>query len=76
MDNRLIRWVVLIFLALAAAGAYLTRNCISVTNIPIQKELSLDDEQMGWVLGIFSLGYFVFRVPGGWLEIVSVRASH
>ncbi|MEZ6049701.1 MAG: MFS transporter [Planctomycetaceae bacterium] len=62
-----VRWVVLIFLALAAAGAYLTRNCISVTNIPIQKELSLDDEQMGWVLGIFSLGYFVFQVPGGWL---------
>lgn len=62
-----VRWVVLIFLAFSAGGAYLTRNCISVANTTIQKDLSISDEQMGWVLGISYFGYCIFQVPGGWL---------
>jgi MFS family permease len=58
---------VLAMLSLAAVGAYLTRHCIAVANTRIQAELSLSPEQMGWILGAFSLGYFVFQVPGGWL---------
>jgi sugar phosphate permease len=54
-------------LGLAAGCAYLTRHCIAVANTTILKELDLTEKQMGWVLGAFSLGYFVFQIPGGWL---------
>ena len=53
--------------ALASASAYLTRHCIAVANTTIQEELAFTDEQMGWILGAFSAGYFFFQVPGGWL---------
>jgi MFS family permease len=62
-----VRFGVIAFLALAAGSAYLTRHCIAVANTTIQKELSLSDEQMGWVFGAFAAGYFVCQIPGGWL---------
>ena len=33
----------------------------------MQSELGIDDKQMGWILGGFSLGYLFFQVPGGLL---------
>jgi len=54
-------------LGLAAGSAYLTRHCIAVANTTIMDELHLTEKQMGWVLGAFALGYFVFQIPGGWL---------
>ncbi|REJ88945.1 MAG: MFS transporter [Planctomycetota bacterium] len=62
-----VRIGVMIFVGLAASSAYLTRHCIAVANTSIQADLSLSDEQMGWVLGAFSAGYFIFQIPGGWL---------
>lgn len=59
--------VVIGLLGLAAGSAYLTRHCIAVANTTILKELKLTEEQMGWVLGVFSAGYFAFQIPGGWL---------
>ncbi|MBC8291419.1 MAG: MFS transporter, partial [Planctomycetes bacterium] len=59
--------VVIGLLGLAAGSAYLTRHCIAVANTTILKELDLTEKQMGWVLGSFALGYFVFQIPGGWL---------
>ena len=58
---------VIILLGLAAGSAYLTRHCIAVANTTILTELELSEWQMGWVLGVFSGGYFVFQIPGGWL---------
>jgi MFS family permease len=58
---------VLALLGLAAGSAYLTRHCIAAANTTIQKDLLLTEEQMGWVLGVFSGGYFIFQIPGGWL---------
>ena len=62
-----VRWIVLGFVAFASASAYLTRHCIAAANTTIQAELSLNDEQMGWVLAAFALGYLLFQVPGGLL---------
>ena len=62
-----VRFGVIALLALAAGSAYLTRHCIAVANTAIQQDLSLSDEQMGWVLGAFAAGYFVCQIPGGWL---------
>jgi sugar phosphate permease len=64
---RRLRVGVLVALSLAAGSAYLTRHCIAVANTTIQAELGLSVQQMGWILGSFSLGYFIFQVPGGWL---------
>lgn len=58
---------VIVLLGLAAGSAYLTRHCIAVANTTILEELKLTEKQMGWVLGSFALGYFVFQIPGGWL---------
>lgn len=43
------------------------RILISVAKDPVSADLSLDDEQMGWVLSIFALGYALFQTPAGLL---------
>jgi MFS family permease len=56
--------------ALIASGAvslYLTRHCLAVTNEAIQQELGFGSTAMGAVMSLFSLGYLLFQVPGGWL---------
>ena len=62
------RWVVLVFLALAAGSAYLTRNCIAVANTTIQSELKFTEDQMGWILGAFGAGYFAQYIPAAYLK--------
>lgn len=63
------RQVVMVLIASASATAYLTRHAIAPAVTTIQAEAGLTSEQMGLILGIFSLGYFVFQVPTGWLGI-------
>jgi ACS family glucarate transporter-like MFS transporter len=46
---------------------YVDRICISVAKEPISKDLKLTNEQMGWVLSAFALGYALFQTPGGML---------
>lgn len=41
------------------------RIMISVAKDPIAADLSLSDEQMGWVMSIFALGYALFQTPSG-----------
>lgn len=62
-----VRYWVLLWLCLAAAIAYLHRNAIAVTTTPIQKELGLSLEEMGWALSGFYLTYALFQIPTGWL---------
>ena len=51
-----VRLAVLVLLATASGSAYLTRHCLAVANTTIQKELGFNNEQMGLILGAFSLG--------------------
>ncbi len=44
---------------------YIDRACISAAKDPITGDLGLNDNQMGWVLSAFALGYALFQVPGG-----------
>lgn len=46
---------------------YIDRACISAAKDPITRDLGLTDNQMGWVLSAFALGYALFQVPGGLL---------
>jgi len=41
------------------------RILISVAKDPVSDSLSLSDNQMGWVLSIFALGYALFQTPSG-----------
>ena len=71
-----VRFGVIVLLGLAAGSAYLTRHCIAVANTTIQQELGISEEQMGYVFGAFSAGYFVFQIPGGWLgNRIGTRAA-
>ena len=47
---------------------YIDRACISAAKGPISNALGLSNNQMGWVLSIFALGYALFQVPGGLLS--------
>jgi MFS transporter, ACS family, glucarate transporter len=55
-----------------AAGSFLLamlilidRACISVAKESINKDLSLTDNQFGWVMSAFALGYALFQMPSG-----------
>jgi len=41
------------------------RILISVAKDPVSDSLDLSDNQMGWVLSIFALGYALFQTPSG-----------
>lgn len=47
---------------------YIDRACISVAKENISSDLGLSDNQMGWILSAFALGYAFFQVPGGLLS--------
>lgn len=61
-----IRYLVMAMLAMAMAGAYLTRNW-AVVNTTLAAEFGYDDKEMGLILAGFAMGYMWFQVPGGWL---------
>jgi ACS family glucarate transporter-like MFS transporter len=50
---------------LLAVLLYVDRVCISTAKGPITAELNLTDEQFGWILSIFALGYALFQTPTG-----------
>ena len=62
-----VRWNVILLLGFASLCAYLLRNGIAAANTTIQKELQIDDAQMGTILAAFGTAYFIFQVPGGLL---------
>ncbi|MEO1993858.1 MAG: MFS transporter [Planctomycetaceae bacterium] len=62
-----VRYLVAALIASGAVSLYLPRHCLAVTNKEIQQELGIGSTEMGAVMGLFSLGYLLFQVPGGWL---------
>src|SRR5215468_9032746 len=61
-----VRYVVLVLLALAPASAYLTRGLGAFTTTLV-KEFEVSYTVMGDVVAGFTVGYFIFQVPGGML---------
>jgi MFS family permease len=62
-----VRYHVLGWLCLAAMISYIHRGCLAVPAEVIQRDLRLDDVQMGLVMGAFFVAYAVFQLPSGWL---------
>ena len=59
------RWVLIVWMFVMSAVAYLDRVNISIAGKAIAGEFHLDDVQLGWVFSAFVLGYALFQAPGG-----------
>ncbi len=65
--NSRIRWLLIWWMFLVSAIAYLDRVNISIAGQSIAKEFHLDNVRLGWVFSAFVLGYALFQAPGGLL---------
>ena len=62
-----IRYLLVIWLFVLSAVAYLDRTNISIAGIQIDKEFAIDNTHLGWVFSAFLIGYAAFQVPAGLL---------
>jgi ACS family glucarate transporter-like MFS transporter len=62
-----IRSLLVFWLFLLSATAFLDRTNISIAGAAIRDELGVDNIHLGWVFSSFLLGYAAFQVVGGWL---------
>jgi ACS family glucarate transporter-like MFS transporter len=62
-----IRTLLVFWLFLLSAIAFLDRTNISIAGASIRDDLHIDNIQLGWVFSSFLLGYAAFQVVGGWL---------
>ncbi len=63
----MVRYLVLVWLCLAATIAYVQRISLGVAESTIRKELDIDKDAMGWIGALFFLSYALFQLPTGWL---------
>ena len=61
------RYVLVGLLFLHTVNTYVDRVCISAAAPDIQRDLGLSNQTMGYIFGIFSLGYGLFQIPAGWM---------
>lgn len=60
-----IRWLLVFWMFVISAIAYLDRVNISIAGRSIEDQFHLDHVQFGWVFSAFVLGYALFQAPGG-----------
>jgi ACS family glucarate transporter-like MFS transporter len=60
-----IRWLLIFWMFVISAVAYLDRVNISIAGSSIEEEFHLQHTQLGWVFSAFVLGYALFQAPGG-----------
>ena len=61
------RYVVLLWLCLAAASCYACRNGLGVAESTIRADLGVEKETMGLIMALFFVPYALGQIPGGWL---------
>ncbi len=62
-----VRWVLIFWLFLLSAVAYLDRVNISVAGSSIASMYGLSNIQLGWIFSAFLIGYALFQTVGGHL---------
>jgi ACS family glucarate transporter-like MFS transporter len=62
-----IRSILIVWIFLLSAVAFMDRTNISIAGLAILDELHIDNVRLGWVFSSFLLGYAVFQVAAGWL---------
>lgn len=61
------RYILITLLFFHTVHTYMDRICISAASDLIQSDLGFSNQMMGYVFGIFALGYALFQIPSGWL---------
>jgi len=59
------RWVLIFWIFLISAVAYMDRVNLSIAVRAIANEFKLDNTRLGWVFSAFQLGYAFFQAPAG-----------
>jgi ACS family glucarate transporter-like MFS transporter len=62
-----IRYLLVFWLFVLSAVAYLDRTNISIAGVQIVKEFATDNTHLGWVISAFLIGYAGFQIPAGLL---------
>jgi ACS family glucarate transporter-like MFS transporter len=62
-----VRWLLIFWLFLLSAVAYLDRVNISVAGSSIASSYGLSNIQLGWIFSAFLIGYALFQTVGGYL---------
>ena len=62
-----IRKILVLWMFLLSAVAFLDRTNISIAGSFIRDELGIGNIELGWVFSAFLIGYAAFQVAGGWL---------
>jgi ACS family glucarate transporter-like MFS transporter len=62
-----IRYLLVFWLFVFSAVAFLDRTNISIAGIQIGREFAIDHTHLGWVFSAFLIGYAAFQVPAGLL---------
>lgn len=60
-----LRWVLIFWMFLMSAIAYLDRVNISIAGTAIQKDFNISNVELGYVFSAFVIGYALFQAPGG-----------
>jgi MFS transporter, ACS family, glucarate transporter len=63
--NSRVRWLLIFWMFVVSAVAYIDRVNISIAGPEIANEFHLDDPHLGLVFSAFVLGYALFQTPGG-----------
>src|SRR4051812_41996182 len=61
------RFVLIGILFFQGFNSYMDRACIASAAPEIMHDLAIGAETLGFILGIFALGYALFQIPAGWL---------
>ncbi len=61
------RYILITLLFFHTVHTYMDRICISAASESIKSDLGISDQMMGYIFGIFALGYALFQIPSGWL---------
>ena len=62
-----IRWLLILWLFVLSAVAFLDRVNLSVAGTKLAQEFSISNVQLGLVFSSFLVGYALFQTPAGWL---------
>ena len=60
-----VRWVLVFWLFMLSAIAFMDRTNVSIAGVAIGQEYQLDKIRLGWIFSAFLIGYAAFQVPGG-----------
>lgn len=62
-----VRWLLIFWLFVLSAVAYLDRVNLSIAGLKISEEFGIGNIRLGWISSAFLVGYGLFQTPAGWL---------